>query len=792
MLSNYFLNAYRSLVKQSAFVIINISGFAISIAACLFLYSVVRFELSFDTFHDKTGRIYRVVTETVLEDNLAYSPGIPASLPNAFRSDFPDLLTATITMSAATQVDVPDDVKNETQKYKEDVFYVEKQFFQIFGFPWLHGSPDVLIQPGKAVLTREVAEKYFGSWQSAIGRTLLIGGKALEVEGILASMPPNTDFPLGIIVSFITQGTPNPNWGMIASRINCYIVLPEGMKSSRIQEQLPAFKTKYNTNIGNTDRYILQPFSEIHFDARFGNLNRRTVNRDTLYTLVLIGIFLIATACINFVNLSVAQVMKRSKEVGVRKALGSSQGQLAGLFFGETLLMLSLASLIAVAIFILALPQLRATLNFPPSYFPFSIPELAILITLPVILLTAITGAYPAIVISGFKPVEALKSKLLTGQSGKFPLRKTLVVVQFVIAQVLIIGTIIVMQQTRFLTAQGLGFDENSVLVVNLPTDTSSRRKYDTFKSEVSTLAAVEQTSLSFSPPASTRNRVGRFKFENSQAAGPLEANLKYADPAFFEMYDIELVAGKIYQQSDTIREYIVSENLLKEVGISDPEQGIGRSITFNEKTFPIVGVIRDFHARSFRQEKEPLLIFPMKSEYRCLNIRLNLNNITQSVSDISALYREQFPESIFDYQFLEESIASFYIQEERLGLLTKIFTAIAIVISCLGLYGLVSFIAVQRLKEIGLRKVLGASSFSIVALFCKEFLLLVAIAFVIAAPAGLYVMTGWLNGFAYRVDLDAVPALTALVAVAMMAVFTVSLECLKAASVNPVKTLKE
>jgi ABC-type antimicrobial peptide transport system permease subunit len=787
MFSNYILNAYRSLVKQKTYAFINISGFAISIAACLFLYSVIRFELGFDVFHKKVDSIYRVVTETVLEENLAYSSGVPGELPEAFRSDFPALLTGAIAMSAGIQVDVP----HPGGRFKEDIFYAEKQFFEIFSFQWLHGSPDVLLQPNKVVLTREVAQRYFGSWQAATGRTLTIGGKVLQVEGILDSMPPNTDFPLGIVISFITQGQPSANWGLIASRLNCYIVLPGEMNAARLQEQLPAFKTKYNTNIGNTDRYVLQPLSDIHFDARFGNHNRRTVNRDTLYTLILVGIFLIATACINFVNLSVAQGMKRAKEVGVRKVLGSSQQQLAALFFGETLLILCFASLIAVGIFLLVLPQLRSTLNFPPGYFPIGITELAILLSLLIAVVAATTGIYPAMVISGFKPVEALKSRLLTAPAGGFPLRKVLVVVQFIIAQVLIIGTMIAMQQTSFLNNQSPGFDKRSVLVINLPIDTSARKKYETFKREVMKLPAVEQASFSFSPPASSRNRVGRFKFENFQATGPLEANIKYADPEFFEMFDIQLTAGRMYHQSDTVREYVVSENLLKKIGIMDPEQGLGRIITFNEKTYPVVGVIRDFHARSFRTEMEPLLIFPAKSEYRCLNIKLNLNDLPGTVSDLSALYRTYFPENIFDYQFLEESIANFYIQEERLGLLTKIFSAVAIFISCLGLYGLVSFIAVQRLKEIGLRKVLGASVFSIVARFCKEFLVLVGIAFIIAAPAGLYLMTAWLNEFAYRVEVGAFTPLIALIAVGVMAALTVSIECLKAARMNPVKTLR-
>jgi ABC-type antimicrobial peptide transport system permease subunit len=792
MFSNYFLNAYRSLVKQKAYTIINISGFAISIAACLFLYSVIRFELSFDVFHERTHSIYRVVTETVLEEDLAYSSGVPGELPDAFRSDFPDLLTATIAMTAGMQVDVPNaGGSSETSKFKEDVFYAEKQFFEIFNFQWLHGSPEILSQPNKVALTREVAQRYFGSWQSAIGQRLVIGGKALEVEGILTSMPPNTDFPLGIVVSFITQGPPNKNWGFIASRLNCYIVLRAEMNAAQLQEQLPAFKTKYNTNIGNTDRYVLQPFTEIHFDARFGNHNRRTVNRDTLYTLILVGIFLIATACINFVNLSVAQGMKRAKEVGVRKALGSSQRQLAALFFGETLLILCLASVIAVGIFLLALPQLRSTLNFPPGYFPIGISELTILLSVLIVVVAATTGTYPAVVISGFKPTEALKSKLLTAQTGGLPVRKALVIVQFFIGQVLIIGTMIAMQQTRFLNDQSPGFDKNSVLIVNLPMDTSSRKKYETFKSEVKKLATIEQASFSFAPPASNRNRVARFKFENSQSDGPLEANIKYADPEFFEMYDIQLVAGKLYQQSDTVREYIVSENLLKMVGISDPDQGIGRNITLNEKTFPISGVIRDFHTRSFRTEKEPLLIFPSKSDYRCLNVKLGSKNVTETLSNISALYRTHFPDNIFDYQFLEENIAGFYIQEERLGKLTKIFSAISIFVSCLGLYGLVSFIAVQRLKEIGLRKVLGASVFNIVGRFCKEFLILVGIAFIIAAPVGLYVMTAWLSGFAYRIEVGPFAPLMALTLVAVMATLTVSLECLKAARMNPVKTLR-
>ena len=351
MIKSYLLTAYRSLFRNKAYTIINVVGLAVSIASCLLLFYVVEYELSFDAFHRNREQIYRITNEVNYPEGMDYGEGIPAPLPDAVRVDFPQLKqVATIFSIPGSQIDIVNAAKENKFREKVGVFFAEPQFFNIFDFGWLHGSPDALVEPNTAVLTQETAEKYFGDWKNAIGKSIEYRNTdILKVTGILKNIPVTSDFPLKVVISFKTRGQEPASWGSIRGRRQCYILLDDHTSVAQIQSLMPAFEKKHQPTDGNVrDHYTLQPLKDIHFDARYGNFNNRTVSKTTLLSLGMIGVLLIITASINFVNLAIAQVMKRSKEVGVRKVLGSNRWQLSGQFFGETFLILVVASLLAI------------------------------------------------------------------------------------------------------------------------------------------------------------------------------------------------------------------------------------------------------------------------------------------------------------------------------------------------------------------------------------------------------------------------------------------------------------
>jgi ABC-type antimicrobial peptide transport system permease subunit len=612
----------------------------------------------------------------------------------------------------------------------------------------------------------------------------------LKVTGILKNIPANSDFPLKVVISFKSREE-NTSWGSVTNRRQCYVLLDEHTSQEQIQGLFPAFEKKYLDDEDNNDHYSLQPLHDVHFDVRYGNFSRHTISRTTLLSLGMIGFFLMITAAINFVNLAIAQVIKKSKEVGVRKVLGSSRVQLSLQFYGETFLLLVVASCFALVIAEVALPFLRPILNLPANFNTVSPLETGLFLMLISFSITAVSGFYPASVMGGFKPVQALKSKISNQTIGGISLRKSLVVVQFVIAQILVIVTLVVLQQLRYFRNAPLGFNKESVLLFSVPTDSLSQTKIESLRSTLLQQPETTGVSFSFTAPLSGSNRTASFQFDNSQEQTPFEANLKYADTEFFKIYDLSLIAGRIYQSSDTAREYVVNKTFLAKLGIKNPEDGIGKVITLNGTTLPIVGVVNDFHLQSLQEKIEPMIMMCSRSQYRNAGVKIDPRKTKDVIKKIEKIYAGFFPDNIFEYKFLDEDIARQYADEERLSSLINILSGIAIFISCLGLYGLISFMAVQRTKEVGVRKVLGATVGDILILFNKEFILLILMAFVVSAPIAWYFMSDWLNQFAYRIDITAWMFVIAILLSLVVAMVTVSFQSIKAALANPVDSLR-
>jgi putative ABC transport system permease protein len=799
MFRNYFKTAIRNLLRNKSYAVINITGLTVGIAACLLIYLIVSYHLSFDTFHSKKDRIYRAVSEFKGEHEVTYSSGVPFPVTRGLREDFPELAkVAAIFGSGNDQITVLDENSQPGTKYKEakGFFFAEPEFFEIFDFNWLAGKPQTaLSDPNTVVLTQEMAEKYFGDWHSAMGRSIkLENAEVLKVTGILENLPPNTDMPLKIVASFKTYKNPNlTDWVSIYSSHNCFVLLPENYPASRLSALLPGFVKKHKPAESAKDGIILQPLSEMHFDTRLGNLSRQTFSRELVTALTLVGLFLLIVACVNFINLATAQAVNRAKEVGVRKVLGSNRKNLIVQFMGETFLITLVAVVLATGVAWLAITPLNALLEIKLAHHLFNNLSVPAFLLAVIILVTILAGFYPALVLSGYNPITALKSKITVKKAGGLSLRRSLVVFQFAIAQVLIIGMLVVVTQMNHFKNASLGFTKDHILNVAIPDDSAARAKIDYLRTQLLQQPGIENVSFGFGSPSENGNWSSDFRFENAAKTTDFSAILKWADVDYFKTYDIAFVAGRPYQRSDTIREFVVNETLLKKLGILNPQEAIGKKIDLWEgkHVARICGVVKDFHTRTLRVPLDPVILAPFKENYWAFSVKMRPDKTKETMAYIEKLWTSTYPDFVYEYQFLDEKIDNFYRRETQLSQLYTIFAAIAIFISCLGLYGLVSFMATQRVKEVGIRKVLGASVGNIVYLFSREFTLLIIISFVIAGPLAWYLMSQWLQDFEYRISIGAGIFGIAIAGSVFIAWITVGYRAIRAALANPVKSLR-
>lgn len=800
MFKSYLTTAFRNLSRYKAYAAINVVGLSIGIAASLLLFLVIQFHTSFDSFHKKKDSIYRVGTVLHNSGEVSYSDGIAFPAAAALRLDFPQIKEVASVFRNGGQITINEGNK-QPEKFNEDnFFYAEPQFFRLFDFGWLYGNPEACLKdPNSAVLTQATAEKFFGNWKAAMGKTFTFNNKTpYKVAGVLKNVPPNSDFPFSVVVGYSAlQNTYIKNnlndWVSTFGGAYTFVVLPPDLPVQKFNRQLTQFAKKHKPKEYAEDGYVAQPLSEIHYDERFGNYNEHTFSHGLITALALIGAFLILIACVNFINLATAQAVNRSKEVGVRKVLGSRRSQLALQFLSETALITLAAVAIAIVMARLALPFLNKLLETNMETNFFVNPWLFLYVATIVVVVTLLSGLYPALVMSGFNPATALKSKITTGMVGGLSLRRALVVLQFAIAQILVIGMLIVVSQMNFFQNASLGFDKAAIVTVPLPGDSISQTKLGAIRSGLESNPAILNATFCFKSPAADGNWNSDFKYDHSPKQTDFAANLKWADPDYFKTFNLKFVAGRPYYASDTVREFVVNETLLRKLGVRDPQDAIGKEIAFwnGEKKAAIVGVVRDFNSYSLREPMAPVVMSTWKDVYQTIAIKIKPGTEKEVLPFVEKLWSETYPDFVYDYKFLDETIAAFYKQEGQLSMLYKIFAAIAIFISCLGVYGLVSFMAVQRTKEVGIRKVLGASVANIVYLFSKEFLLLILIAFFIAGPIAYYIMHKWLQDYTYRIEITVWIFLAAVAGSVLVAWITVGHRAIKAAVANPVKSLR-
>ena len=776
---------------------------AVGIGACFLIFLIVQFESSFDDFHLKKNSIYRVGSEFHDADGISYNDGVGFPVAKGLRINFPQIKEVASIDQEGGQITVEGKNGDLKKLREENFYYAEPEFFEMFNFGWLAGDPKTsLNNPNNAVVTEATAEKYFGlgpkNYQDAIGKTIKYANKDLyTITGILKNPPPNTDFPLSVVVPYSalehTKRKSNlDDWVSTFSGAYTFVVLPKELSVASFNTQLKAFAKKHKPIESATDSYIAQPLSDIHYDERFGNYNHHTFSHSLIDVLLLIGIFLIIIACVNFINLATAQAVNRSKEVGVRKVLGSNRNQLAFQFLGETALIVVTAIVLAVIIATATLPFLNALLDTQIRIQFIKNPSVILFLISAAVLVTFLAGIYPAIILSGFNPITALKSKVTTKMVGGISLRRGLVVMQFAIAQILIIGMFIIVTQMNLFKNASLGFNKDNIINVPIINDSINLTKTDYLRNQLLDNPDIKNVSFSYGSPTDNTNWQSDFKFDHSSKNTNFNANLKWADPDYFKTYNLQFVAGHAYSNSDTVREFVVNETLLLKLGITDPQKAIGKQINlWDEDVANIVGVIKDFNSYSLRDPISPVVLSTRKQVYRTINIKIKSGSEKTVLPYIKKLWTTTYPDNVYDYKFLDAKIASFYKQEDQLSQLYKIFAGIAIFISCLGLYGLVSFMAVQRTKEMGIRKVLGASARNIVYLLSKEFTLLIIIAFAIAAPVAYFIMHKWLQNYTYRIPLGASVFILAIISSIIIAWITVAYRAIKTARANPVESLR-
>jgi putative ABC transport system permease protein len=794
MLRNYFKIAWRNLSKNKSYTFINILGLSSGIGCAILIFTLVSYQFSFDTFHPAVDRVYRIVTE-FHTDAIEYQPGVPQPLGKAFRNDFSIVeKSARVLTYNNALISLPGE--KEVKKFQEEdgVGYAEPEFFDIFRFPLIRGDHNAaLTEPNTALISEKIATKYFGA-EDPIGRTIRYNNQTnFRVTGVLRDIPGNTDRTTEIYLSYANLKDKDPyvasdsSWGSVSSRMNFFVRLKPGVTAGTAERQLPAFVKKYyGPEDAVATRLHLQPLSDVHFNADYDG----PASKRNLWVLSIIGVFLIVTACVNFINLATARALNRAKEVGVRKVMGSLRSQLFWQFMIETSLIVTLSFILAFGLATLTLPLLNTLLRtrMPVDLFE----NTRILLFLPLLLLAVVflAGSYPGLILARFQPIAALKSKLSQQHIGGFSLRRMLVVTQFTVSQMLIIGLIVMAIQIRYSRTIDLGFRKEGVVLLPVPQD--DKIKMTTLRSRLAAITGTEDITLCSQAPASGSNSYTSLRYDNRPKDEPWEVNEKFGDAQYLSTFKLNLLAGRNIFPADTLREALVNEVFMGKLGIRNPNRLLGKMITVDDrKGIVIVGVIRDFHNKSLRSSIDPIVILPEKSHYNTCAARINLTDISAVLASYEKIWNETYPDFVYSHLFLDERIDRFYREDSVTFTLVEGFAGIAILISCLGLYGLVSFMAMQKTKEIGVRKVLGAGLDSILWLFGKEFSRLLLFAFLIAAPVAGWVMHNWLQDFKYRIPLSWKIFALAILSTFAIALLTVVWRSAKAALANPVTSLR-
>ncbi|WP_254560712.1 FtsX-like permease family protein [Dyadobacter diqingensis] len=797
MIKNYFKIAIRNLRLNRTYAILNILGLGLGITGAVLIFLFLQYHLSTDRHQPGFDQIYRVVLDLHLDEGTEHEPGSAAPMAPTLLRDYPQVEKAGF-MAKMPNITLAATDGQRTNRFleKTNVVLADQGFMEMFAFGWISRfNPHQMTEPATVVISEKIARKYFGE-TAVTGKTLRMNNMHdLRIIGVIQDQKNPTDLDFEVYISLATIKQIDSAYDMssfswISSRNFTFVRFAENTDVQKIHKLLKNNGSKYYGAEAKYYEHQFQPLSDIHFNERYDGKIRRSI----LWILAGVGTFLLVIACINFINLATAQALKRAKEIGIRKVLGSTQQQLFWQFMSETGLITLASSLLASLFILLALPVMNNWTQTNAYHFGLLFQfELTIFWIFTLLLIVILAGFYPAVIISGFNPITALKGRLGSKQVGGIGLRRSLIAVQLIIAQVLVIGTLILLLQMKFFKNADLGFDQHAVVTLSLPKTDSAKKVSQSFRNELMQNTDVKSVSYQYEAPTSSMGYGGSVRFDNRSEWEKFVIRDRFADQHYLETYRMPLLAGRSTVDRDSVTEFVVNEELMHRVGIQDPQKMLGRQLEDGNTGLkgPIVGVVKSFHLKSLQEAVEPCAIFANPKLYKEVAIRLNTKDFSRSLKVIQNAWQKIYPDEVFEYQFVDEKIARFYEKEEQLTTLIQAFAVTAIFICCLGLFGMVSFMVSQRTKEIGVRKVLGASVNSIVLLFGKEFLQLVGLAFIIATPVAWYFMSNWLNNFAYRIDLHWWIMASGGLIILLITLLTVGYKVVLAALMNPVKSLK-
>ncbi len=815
MIRNYLKSAWRTLWKHKILSAISVLGLSIGISASLVIYLIVSYDLSFDKFEKDKDRIYRVVWTIASAGEKYDITGITYAMPPAVEKEITGLdavvpfsifnNTPKISIAAANN---PEPVVFKNQK---GFVYADENYLSLINYKWLAGSEKTsLQQPYQAVLTQSAAALYFPNLQpdQIIGRNFYMNDSvAVTVTGVVKDITVNTDFTFKVFVSKLTLETARfrpqnfNDWTSANGASQLYVKLAAGASPDKIQKAITAL---YNRNAPKKPEdnyevnYILQPLHDIHFNARFNTYSIPQASTTVLLGLLAVALFLLLLGCINFINLSTAQSAQRAKEIGIRKTIGGSRKQLVFQFLSEALLLTFLATILSI---VLTPFILKAFSGFVPGAVQFNIlqqPGILLFLAILIIIVTLLSGFYPAVILSSYKPVTVLKNQTGTSTSGtsKGSLRKVLTVSQFVIAQFLIMATILVSKQINFSLNKDMGFKKDAIVYIITSYNDTVQSHKTTLMNMLRAIPEIRMVSLSFSPPNSGNTSRETMKYRDGKKEIETDVEEKFADTNYIKLYGIKLLAGRNLSQSDTSKEILINENYMHVLGFQDPQRILGKYIDWNGKLVPVVGVVGDFNQKSLHEPIKPLLITSDTRNEMLISILLQPQNAdgttwNTALAKTEKAFKQVYPKDDYYSGFYDEDLAKSYTQEQNLSNLLNWATALAIFISCLGLLGLVMYTITQRTKEIGVRKVLGATVSQIIYLISRDFLRLVLIAFIIATPLAWFGIDQWLQNFAFRTTVSWWIFGEAGLFMMAISFITLSFQTIRAAVANPTKSLR-
>ncbi|MEB0260989.1 MULTISPECIES: ABC transporter permease [unclassified Mucilaginibacter] len=794
MIINQLKFAFKNLIRTKIFTAINICGLVVSLIAVILMSLYIENELSYDRYNKQANDIYRVVDDKQTNALTQHGAGSPGPMAPLMLNDFPQVKQAVRIISGEALVKYEDKLFEEKHLY-----FADPAIFKVFDLPMISGNgATALVNPMCIVITESVANKYFGK-VDAVGKSLLINGENLKVTGIIKDLPANSHISFDILVSMATAIKKDSGYDWMftnwySNNFYTYVVLPPNYDAKNLTKQFDAFADRHKANTASTrHHYNLEKLTDIYLHSDRENQAGKVGNITNLCVFSAIALFVLIIACINFINLSTARSAERAKEIGIKKVNGVNRSGLITQFFIESFLTVGVALIIAVFAACLLMPAFNTFAGKSIVFEVFKPLHLALLLSI-LMVVSVLSGSYPAFVLSGFNPIAALKGTLRSS-SFSVGVRKGLVVFQFAISIILIISSIVVYSQLQFMQKHDLGFKPSQTLILNFEGDGFVKNQLSFITNELLHINGVKAVTASSDVPGNLTS--GAWSMEFAKKTGDTvhaELPIYLTDFNFMKQYHIPMVAGRGLSPlfaADTVESMIINEAALRKLGFKNADDAIGVKVGMYPNDGRIIGVYKDFNFESLQKAIGPLAMRVIPNKFRVFSVEISSTDVKKTVVDIETLWKKIVPQRPLEYSFLNEKFNQQYQAEIKFSQLFGLFTMLAIGIACFGLFGLALFSVKQRRKEIGIRKVIGASVVQITALLSIEFVSLVIIAIVIACPVALFIMSKWIQAFAYRIEIGWWVFVNGSLTAITIALITISYQAVRAAIANPVKSLR-